>query len=64
MVILTWVLGSLGGLSAIMGILTATEAIPELAKLPEPMTQLFWLGLAIVFMLGCIASLQAPSSYE
>ena len=64
MAILTWVLGSLGGLCSIMGILVATEAIPELAKLPGSMTPLFWLGLAIVFMLGCIATLQSHSSYE
>ena len=59
MVILTWVLGSLGGLSGIVAILVATEAIPELASLPEAMTPMFWLGLAIVFMLGCIATLQS-----
>jgi hypothetical protein len=64
MVILTWVLGSLGGLSAIMSILVATEAIPELASLPEAMTPLFWLGLAIVCMLGCIATLQSPQGFE
>jgi len=56
MAILTWVLGSLSGLSGIMAIMTATEAIPELADLPAQMTAVFWLLLAILLMLGCIAT--------
>lgn len=59
--ILSWILGSLSGLSGIMGLLVATEAIPELAKLPAPMTASFWLLLAILLMLACLATLRSPS---
>ena len=52
--ILALVLGIIGGLCAVVGILTAVEdIIPETT--PE-FTAMFWLTLGIVFLLGCIAS--------
>ena len=64
MVILAWILGVLGGLSAVMGIVTATEAIPALEQLPAPFTAIFWLTLAIVLMLSCIAAVLSRTEYE
>lgn len=64
MVMLAWILGCLGGLSAIMGIVTATEAVPALAELPDPFTAMFWLTLAVVLMLGCIAAVNSRTEYE
>ena len=43
MYILSWILGCLAGLSGIMGIIIATDAIPALADLPAPMNAMFWL---------------------
>lgn len=62
--ILAWVLGSLSGLSGVMGLIVATEAIPALADMPDQMTATFWLLLAILFMLGCLASINSRSGYE
>ena len=63
--ILAWVLGSLSGLSGIMGLIVATEAIPALADLPAALTGQFWLLLAILLMLGCIAAINSKSdSYD
>jgi len=62
--ILAWVLGCLAGLSGIMGIVVATDTIDALADLPAPMTAMFWLGLAILLMLGCIAALNSRSEME
>ena len=62
--ILAWVLGSLSGLSGIMALIVATEAVDALKDLPAPMTADFWLLLAIVLMLGCIASLNARTGYD
>jgi zinc transporter ZupT len=62
--ILAWVLGSLAGLSGIMGIIVGTEAIPELADLPGPLNAMFWLTLGILLMLGCIACVNSRTDYE
>ncbi|MBN2240413.1 MAG: hypothetical protein JW712_11630 [Dehalococcoidales bacterium] len=61
MEILAWILGGLSGLSGIMGLIVATESIPELADLPPAMDAGFWLLLAILLMLGCIASVNSRS---
>ncbi len=50
-----WIFGILGGLSAVMGIITATELIPQLAELPASLTPIFWLALGAVLLLACIA---------
>jgi hypothetical protein len=64
MVILTWVLGILGGLCAVMGIITATEVAPLLDELPIAFTPIFWLTLGAVLLLGCIAATLSRSGYE
>ena len=61
---LAWVLGSLGGLCGIMGLIVATEAIEALKDLPAPMTAEFWILLAILLVLGCIASLNSRVGYD
>ena len=63
MKISAWILGILGGLCAVMGIITATEAVPLLGDaLPGAFTETFWLMLAGVLLLACIAA--AVSSRE
>ena len=64
MAIMAWVFGILGGLCAITGIITATEAIPLLAELPAAFTPIFWLTLGAVLLLVCIAAAVAHSSQE
>jgi hypothetical protein len=62
--ILAWILGCLAGLSGIMGIIVATDTIPALADLPVPMTEMFWLTLGILLMLGCIAAVNSRAEME
>jgi len=62
MAILAWIFGSLGGLCAVMGIVTATEVIPLLGG---EFTTLFWLTLGSVLLLACIAAaVAARGEYE
>ena len=64
MVILAWVFGSLGGLCAVMGIITAAEVAPLLAELPAAFTAMFWLALSAVLLLACIAFTIGRTEYE
>ncbi len=64
MTIAAWVLGVLGSLCAVMGIITATEAVALLAELPAAFTPIFWLTLGIVLLLACIAAVLSRSEYE
>ena len=48
---LAWSFGILGGLCAVMGIITAVEVIPEVAAL----TWMFWFVLSAIFLLISIA---------
>jgi len=52
MAVLAWTLGTLGGLSAVMGIIVAIELIDEVAGL----TWMFWMVLAGILLLGSIAA--------
>ena len=61
MAILAWVLGILGGLCAVMGIVTAVEVIPLLGA---EFTTMFWLALSAVLLLGCIAAAVSRTEYE
>ncbi len=55
------ILGIVGGLCAVVGILTAAGIAPLLgAKLDW----LFWFGLAGVLLIGCIAAVLSRSPYE
>ena len=62
--ILAWVLGILGGLSAVMGIVTALDVIPLLGELPEGLNTMFWMVLGAILLLACIAALQSRTEYE
>ena len=46
------IIGAVGGLSAIMGIITALGAIPLIT---EQLTWSFWFQLAVILLLGAIA---------
>ena len=59
--ILAWVFGILGGLCAVMGIITAAEVIPLLGA---EFTAMFWLALSAVLLLGCIAFAVSRGGYE
>jgi|TARA_B100002003_G_scaffold90347_1_gene84383 hypothetical protein len=62
MVILAWILASLGGLSAVMGIITAAGVIPLLGA---EFTTMFWMALSAVLLLACIAAAVGTSNgYE
>ena len=62
--VLAWVLGILGGLCTVMGILTAVEVVPAFIGSVAYDT-IGWGGLAVIYLLGCIATLVARGgSYE
>ena len=50
--VLACLLGILGGGCTVMGIITATEVVPEVAGL----TWMFWLALAVVLLVGSVAA--------
>ena len=55
------IFGLLGGLCAVMGIITATGAVPEFAGL----TWMFWMVLSGILLLATIAfTVARGSSYE
>lgn len=58
---LAWIFGILGGLCAVMGIITAAAAIPEFIGL----TWIFWMMLSAIFLLICIAfTVGSTGGYE
>ena len=59
--ILAWIFGALGGLCAVMGIITAVEVVPLLAA---ALTAMFWLALGGVLLLASIAFAVGRSEYE
>ncbi len=59
--ILAWIFGALGGLCAVMGIITAVEVVPLLAA---ALTAMFWLALGGVLLLASIAFAVGRSGYE
>ncbi len=62
MVILAWVFGILGGLCAVMGIVTAAEVAP--IDIGEGFTSMFWLALSAVLLLACIAAAVSRTEYD
>jgi hypothetical protein len=58
--VLAWIFGGLGGLCAVMGIITAVEVIPEVTAL----TWTFWLALSAILLLASIAFILGRSGYE
>jgi len=59
--ILAWVFGILGGLCAVMGIVTAAGVDTMLS---EEFSSSFWLALGAVLLLSCIAAAVSRTSYE
>lgn len=55
-----WVFGIIGGLCAIMGIITASGVIPLIGA---GFTAMFWLALSAIWLLACIAA-AVSRSYE
>jgi hypothetical protein len=58
---LAWTFGAVGGLCMVMGIITAAEVVPLLGS---EFTSMFWLALAAVLFLACIAFAVGRSRYE
>ena len=58
---LAFILGILGGLSAVMGIITVAEVIPLIGA---EFTWMFWFVLAVILFLATIACLVARGGYE
>jgi len=58
---LAWIFGAVGGLSMVMGIITAAEVVPPLGS---AFTWMFWFMLAAVLFLVCIAFAVGQSRYE
>lgn len=61
MAIVAWIFGILGGLCAVMGIITAAEINTLLGA---EFTAMFWLALSAVLLLACIAAAVSRSEYE
>lgn len=59
--VLALTLGLIGGLCAIMGIITAAEVVPLLGA---AFTWMFWLVLSGVLLLACIAAALGGRGYE
>ena len=55
------ILGVLGGLSGVMGILTAAEVVPLIG---DGFTWLFWFWVAGLLLLGTVASLLTRTMSE
>ncbi len=61
MAIVAWIFGILGGLCAVMGIITAAEINTLLSA---EFTAMFWLALSAVLLLACIAAAVSRGEYE
>ena len=55
------IVGAIGGLSAIMGIITATEIIPLIGA---EFTWMFWFVLSAILLLASIAFALGRGGYE
>lgn len=58
---LAWIFGIIGGLCAVMGIITAAKVIPVLSA---EFTAMFWIALGAVLLLVSIAFAVGRSGYE
>ena len=59
--IMTVITGAIGGLCAVMGIITAAEVIPLIT--PQ-FTWMFWFVLSAILLLGSIALALGRGGYE
>ena len=55
------ILAVLGGLSAVMGIVTAADVVPSIGA---EFTWMFWFVLALILFVAAIASLMSRGGYE
>lgn len=62
--ILALILGILGGLCAVMGIIIATEVVTLTIDASALIGWTFWLTLAGVLLLACIAAALSRREYE
>jgi len=60
--LLAWIFGILGGLCAVMGIITAAELLT--IDIGAAFTAMFWLALSAVLLLACIAAALSRTEYE
>ena len=58
------ILGIIGGLCAVMGIITVSEVLPTLAIVMPQFTWNFWFALSAVLLLGAIAFVLGRGGYE
>jgi len=58
---LAWFFGAIGGLCAVMGIITAADVIPILGA---EFTTMFWMVLSAILLLASIAFAVGRSGYE
>ena len=56
------IVGGIGGLCAVMGIITAAGVIPLV--LPEQFSWMFWFALSAILLLASIAFTLGRGSYE
>ena len=62
MAILAWFFGTIGGLCAVMGVVTAVDVVPMLA--PE-LTWMFWMVLsAILFLITLVFTVSSTGKIE
>ncbi len=59
--LMTVITGAIGGLCAVMGIITAVEVIPLIT--PQ-LTWMFWFVLSAILLLGSIALALGRGGYE
>ena len=58
---LAWIFGGLGGLCAVMGIITAAGVV---LLLGAEFTSMFWMVLSVILLLSCIAFAVSRGGYE
>ncbi len=56
-----WVCGILGGLCAVMGVITAAGVVPLLGA---EFTSMFWLVVSVILLLASIAFAVGRAGYE
>jgi len=61
MAIAAWIFGIIGGLCAVMGIITAAGVDTLLSA---EFTAMFWLALSAILLLACIAFTLSREGYE
>ena len=58
------IVGAIGGLCAVMGIITAAEVFPIISSNMPQLTWNFWFALSAILLLGAIAFALGRGGYE